>query len=129
MKKMLVTGSRKWQYMPAIMHAMKEHGPHQLIHGGAGGADTIAHTCALVMRWPDPIVVKPKYHLYKNKKVAPLMRNQEMVDMLEPGDVVLAFVKDESRGTKDCINRAVEAGFDVRIYQDNGWVPESGLTG
>jgi hypothetical protein len=46
-------------------------------------------------------------------KAAGFIRNQEMVDA--GADLCLAFWDGESRGTLDCITRAVKAGIVVRI--------------
>ena len=125
MQRMLVTGSREWKDYGTIYDVMSEYGPHQLIHGGARGADSHAHHIAMELGWPEPIVVRPRYDLYPSNK-APLIRNVEMVEMLEPGDVVLAFPIHKRSGTWNCIKAAQMHGFDVRVYKDNGWLCESG---
>ena len=48
-------------------------------------------------------------------KVAGPMRNQKMVSL--GADIVLAFPKGASRGTRDCIERAVIGGLDVEIFE------------
>jgi hypothetical protein len=47
-------------------------------------------------------------------------RNQEMVDL--GADVVLAFNRNNSRGTADCVRRAKAAGLKVIPFNDNGGV-------
>lgn len=119
--KVLVTGSRKWQDAYTIQRALWElvvehlDEPLTLIHGGAAGADSVAGKW-----WSHAVgpcqVVLPRWDLYGNS--AGHVRNQEMVDMLEPGDVVLAFLRDESPGTTGCVNAARRAGFDVRVFTE-----------
>lgn len=45
-------------------------------------------------------------------------RNQQMVN--DGADVVLAFHKNKSHGTADCIMRALAAGLKVIPFEDNG---------
>jgi len=50
----------------------------------------------------------------KHGNAAGPIRNQEMVDL--GADVVFAFPLGESRGTNDCIQRAVKANIPVMVY-------------
>lgn len=58
-------------------------------------------------------VFPPEYDRYP-KKMAPLMRNQEMVDQAQG---LVAFWKDRSPGTKDCIERARKRGLKVKVVE------------
>lgn len=55
-------------------------------------------------------------------------RNSEMVD--KGADIVIAFMMEGSRGTKDCVEKAKEAGLPVIVYNligdpdDNEWTYE-----
>lgn len=48
--------------------------------------------------------------------MAGLYRNQEMVDL--GADVVLAFQRNGSRGTQDCMDRARRAGLTVVLVEE-----------
>lgn len=50
-----------------------------------------------------------------NKKTAGLARNRQMVDA--GADVVLAFHRDNSPGTRHCIGVAERAGLPVQVFQ------------
>jgi hypothetical protein len=117
-KRILITGSRKWVDQQIVHDAiLTEIGPHAaaiVIHGGASGADSIAHEWA---EYFDGVTTE--IHLADwdtHGKAAGPIRNQEMVDA--GADVCLAFLKldAENRGTKDCISRAEKAGIPVQRY-------------
>lgn len=77
-----------------------------LIHGGAKGADTLA------ANWAAGLSIHcERYNAQWNAygKAAGPLRNQQMVD--SGADVVVAFLKAGSRGTADCLKRAIKAGI------------------
>lgn len=125
--RVLVTGSRWWSDRATVYgwldyHAQQGHAlGHDrmvVIHGGAIGADMMAQG------WCDGggaglikvafRIYRPRYSEYP-RRVAPLKRNQEMVDA--GADVCLAFHLNKSKGTQDCIDRAIKAGIPVAICQ------------
>lgn len=128
----VVTGSRRWRYPSllrlAIRGAWIDAGKPAaaLIHGAASGADRMAGDYARSLGmtveacpadWAGPCVAGcPTGHRRSNRRGeycphAGHRRNQHMVD-LRP-DVVLAFWRDHSTGTADCIRRAEKAGLTV----------------
>jgi len=92
-----------------------------IIHGGCPtGAD--AHAAQWAFDFDVREEVYPaNWEMYG--KAAGLFRNQQMVDA--GADVCLAFPLGESRGTRDCVRRAVEAGIPVKVIEWNdGTGPE-----
>ena len=81
-----------------------------IIHGGASGIDTLVDEIATYMKFKI-IIYKPKYQIYGKK--APLIRNQEMVDI---ANKVIAIWNGRSHGTLYTINQAKKAGKQIKIY-------------
>lgn len=88
--------------------------PITIISGGAKGADQ------LVEKWQkerinvpstEMKVFKPQYDKYP-VHIAPLKRNDEIV---EAADIVVAFIVDNSRGTRYTIDKALKANKPVFI--------------
>lgn len=70
-------------------------------------------------RWVKAVeVYHPDYAKYTDKKIAPLMRNQEMVDA--NADVLIAFWDGHSSGTEDVIKRAKKKKLKVIIVRVKG---------
>lgn len=142
----LVTGSRTWDDQQAIADALLDvwHDATQLVseqvqftvvHGDCPtGADAMAKQWAIdngvfhiavPADWAAPCTEQcpPTLHRKTSSKhgeYCPLAghhRNQRMVDM--GADLVLAFRRNNSRGTTDCIRRAERAGIPVRILEDH----------
>lgn len=125
--RILVTGSRHgWdheelsQALHAVVDEMLDYGvyiygvddPMVLVHGAAPGVDTQA---ALI--WENELkqAVEPHpAHWNEYGRRAGPLRNQEMVD--SGINLCLAFLDPESRGTKDCVERAEKAGITVRKW-------------
>ena len=84
------------------------------VHGACpSGVDWIVRDYCLRMGWmQDPHPADWEKH----GKAAGPMRNQRMVD--RGAGLCLAFPTAESRGTWDCIRRAVAAGIETRIYPE-----------
>jgi len=80
----------------------------EIISGGAKGADTLAIDYAIT-NWCKFREYKPDYKKY-GRKLAPLMRNQQMLDEGKP-DKVVAFPG--GSGTADMCRRAEKAGIEV----------------
>lgn len=141
----LVTGSRTWDDHQAIADALLNawHDATQtvseevrfiVVHGDCPtGADAIAKQWALdnglihqphPADWsaPCPDDCLPTPHRKTSPKhgdycpLAGHRRNQLMVDY--SADLVLAFHRNNSRGTADCIRRAKKAGIPVLIVEE-----------
>ncbi len=117
MARLLIPGSRngwdtdnlKHQLLGALIVLASGEGT-VLIHGDAPGVDTQA--ADIWKGWGLPVEAHPADWSI-GKKAGPL-RNQEMVDL--GADLCLAFVAPESRGTRDCLRRAEEAGIPVEVF-------------
>lgn len=141
----LVTGSRTWDDQQAIADALLDtwHDAVQtvspevqftVVHGDCpSGADAIAKQWAIdngvfhhpiPANWSGPCTdaCPPTPHRKTSRygdycPLAGHYRNQLMVDM--GIDLVLAFRRNNSRGTTDCIRRAERAGIPVRILEEH----------
>ena len=122
MTKVIVTGSRIWPSSTVIAHALFKFNPDLVIHGNARGADKMAHEWALanerdfhgfVAKWR-----KGARAGFYNPEAGHI-RNGRMLDTY-PGVVVLAFPYGLARGTRDCINQALERGHEVRVFDLKG---------
>lgn len=149
----LVTGSREWPTAETITTALTEcanvafgsGGELTVMHGGAPGADTIAHRWtarAHRQGWPvaNPQVRAAKWkapcratckagHRRSNDDgttacpAAGFYRNEamvaEMVKMKERGArvIVLAFISDGSAGASHCERTARAAGLDPVVFR------------
>lgn len=143
--RVLVTGSRAWDDRKAIEDALLDawHDAVQtvspevgvvVVHGDCpAGADAIAkqwatdnglshepHPADWSEPCPDNCLSRPhRKTSRKHGEYCPLAghrRNQRMVDL--GADLVLAFHRNNSRGTGDCIARAKTAGIPVRIFEE-----------
>jgi len=115
--RILVTGSRKWTdreiIFDAICPLLDDHNAEQtIIHGAAPGADSIAAGIA------QKLGLKAEAYpadWVKHGNAAGPIRNTEMVK--SGADLCLAFpLPGTSRGTWDCVRKAVDAGIPVRIF-------------
>ena len=113
--RILVTGSREWSNQAAIDYALALAFAGEdtvIVHGDCPtGADRLAK------EWAERFGVQQEAHPADGEthgKAAGPKRNQEMVDL--GADVCLAFPLGESRGTRDCMRRASEAGIPVIDY-------------
>lgn len=124
--RILVTGSRKWTDRDVIRAALLDAlgtyttiGQPVLVHGGARGADALAHVewHRLMSQHPgwlaDPEVHRADWDRYG--KAAGHRRNAEMVTA--GATVCLAFPLGESRGTRGCMALAERAGIPVIVHE------------
>lgn len=112
--RVLVTGSRDWTDARAVASVLGAldtmGGPHVLIHGACRGLDLMAAQVARRLGWT--VESHPADWATHGKAAGPL-RNQEMVNT--GADICLAFPLPESRGTRDCMERARLAGIPVKV--------------
>lgn len=124
--RILVTGSRNWTDRAVIRAALVEAlgtyttiGLPVLVHGGARGADALAHVewHRLMSQRPgwlaEPEVHRADWDRYG--KAAGHRRNAEMV--AAGATVCLAFPLGESRGTRGCMALAERAGIPVIVHE------------
>lgn len=113
----LVTGSRDWADPQTVHDALTAKNPTAVIHGACPtGADWFAHEWCLAR----PDVLEDPHPADWNQfgKRAGYLRNAEMVG-LKP-DLVLAFRRNNSRGTNMTITLATKAGIPVEIFEETG---------
>lgn len=82
-----------------------------IISGGANGIDVLAENYAKNYNIPN-LIIKPDYKKYG--KMAPLIRNREIVDH---ADVIIAFWNMKSKGTEYVINYAKSQNKKVIIHK------------
>lgn len=142
--RLLVTGSRLWRQPSVVRRELdqavfnhilrKDAAPDTVtvVHGAAGGVDSIAGGYARSREWveePHPADWSGPCrgacktgHRRPNRNgkdycpTAGHYRNQAMVDL--GADLCLAFQRDHSGGTADCIGRARCAGIPVLPVYD-----------
>lgn len=99
--RVVVTGGRDFKDSGAVSGALTALGPiAALAHGGASGADTLAHRIAESVGIPVTVF---KADWAKEGKAAGPLRNLRMLDTFRP-DVVVAF--SGGRGTAQCVAAA-----------------------
>lgn len=84
-----------------------------LIHGDAKGADRLSEKALRNTYSKFPVERYPA-DWNKHGKAAGPIRNQQMLDEGKP-DLVIAFLAQNSRGTKDMVSRAEKAGVEVKV--------------
>jgi len=112
-ERVLVCGSRTWRNSIRVHSRLKALPRRTIVmHGGAGGADTIADEAAL--RYGHQVEVYPANWEEHGKK-AGILRNLVMLDQ-QPW-LVIAFWDGKSRGTKHTIDEALKHGIPVEIHR------------
>lgn len=115
--RILITGSRDWDDVPAIYRALEEatrgisYHKVTIVHGQSGNADWIANDWA-AEREIDVERHRARWDLYG--RAAGPIRNNEMVD--SGADICLAFIKNNSRGTTQCAAYAEACGIPVKRF-------------
>jgi hypothetical protein len=131
--RVIITGDRNWHApdlaQEAVGRLIRRHGPDLVIvHGAATGIDrSFAEACAQLgveqephpARWddlddPQAVVRENKYGVRYNANAGPI-RNAEMV--AAGAGICVAFHRflRQSRGTKDCVRRALAAGIPTYL--------------
>lgn len=108
----IVTGSRLWADEERIYAALDAAKPTLVVHGGARGADAIAHDWATLRGVPSRTFTAN--WLRYGRRAGPL-RNGVMLRAY-PKALVLAFPLD-GPGTRDCIRQARGLGMHVRVEE------------
>lgn len=110
--RVLVCGDRKWRDAAAIKRELDKLAPSVIISGGARGADALAAEYA---RAAGIELIEHPAEWKRYGRAAGPIRNRAMLSYRP--DLVLAFHPDlnESRGTRDMVNQAKNAGVPVRI--------------
>ncbi len=114
----LVCGGRYYENEVKIYRELdkvhKDIGIAVLIHGTASGADTIAEEWAKRRQIPY-FGVPAKWNTH-GRSAGPI-RNAWMLKEASP-DLIMAFHDDieNSKGTKDMMDRADDAGYNVKFY-------------
>jgi len=118
--KVLICGDRNWtnrdKIKDVVQYYHKKYKITEIIEGEASGAGRMGGDVAYELKIP-LTKVPVNWELY-GKKVAGLLRNQEMLNM-NP-DLILAFHNDisESKGTQDMVLRARRKGTWVILITE-----------
>ena len=112
--KVIVTGSRDWVDPQPIREALSALPPDTVVvHGGARGADRVTDSIARKLGLEVRVYVAQWAFFGRS---AGFVRNQQMLDVEGPVDLVLAFPLPQSRGTWDMVERAKAAGVEVKVW-------------
>jgi SLOG family YspA-like protein len=85
-----------------------------LIHGNARGADQLSEQALTGYFRGGFEVLRFPADWNKHGKAAGPIRNKQMLDEGKP-DLVVAFLAENSRGTKNMIEQATKAGIPVKV--------------
>lgn len=107
--KLLIVGSRSVMSFDLTPYISSE--VDTIISGGAKGIDWLAEQYADRNRL-SKYILRPRYDLYG--RVAPLKRNEEMIDM---ADAVLVVWDGTSKGTKYSIEYAKKRNKSITLVQ------------
>lgn len=123
--RILVTGSRDWEDVNTIAHALVDavatrptYGPAvepiTVVHGAARGADSIADDLARRVGWTVEAYPVTSADWARLGRSAGHQRNQYMVNL--GADVCLAFILNASSGATGCAEKAEAAGIPTKRY-------------
>jgi hypothetical protein len=122
--RILITGSRTWDDRDFIWNVLDtllaELGDVTVVHGACGkGADLIAQGWVRHKMVTDPAArVRAERHpadWQQYGRAAGFRRNAEMIAL--GADLVLAFIRDNSRGATGCADLAERAGIETRRFE------------
>jgi len=115
MFRLLVTGSRDWSNVDAVVRELEVVQAHEgeqvvLVSGNCRGADLIAEDVAVKFGW---IIERHPADWKTHGKRAGFVRNGEMVEL--GADYCLAFVKDNSAGASNTVVKARIAKIPTKV--------------
>lgn len=121
MTAVLITGDRAWEAKTVICKALRSVPQIKIVvHGACTGADIIAGSIATELKVPTYALSAD----WSKGKCAGPIRNQAMVDFIaqEKCHIVLAFHDNlaSSKGTRDCVKRALKAKIPVYLFNSKG---------
>jgi hypothetical protein len=108
-----IVGSRSFKDFDLLTITLNKLKIHEIISGGAVGADFLAEQYAQQHNIKTRII-KPEYKKYS--RVAPIIRNKSIVDN---SDLIIAFWNGISRGTKNVIEYAKKTNKKIEIIYFN----------
>lgn len=112
--KVAVIGSRSFKDYAEVQRVLSGlSGITEIISGGAIGVDTLGEKYANEKGIPTKIFL-PDWYKYGN--AAAFIRN---TDIVENADIVVAFWDQESKGTKDSIDKAYKLNKKILIVNTN----------
>lgn len=118
-KRIIIAGSRSITEFYKVQSALSQltaggptRGRYEIVSGGADGVDTLGEQWAEDNDCP-VTTFEPDWE--DHGKAAGPIRNAEMA---EYGDMLVAIWDGESRGTKDMIDKALDGGLEVHVYNE-----------
>lgn len=108
MSRIVVTGGRDYRDYERVRETLAALAPTEIAHGGARGADSLAHFAAIELHIP--VTVFPA-DWETHGKAAGILRNIAMLRTFQP-DLVVAFPG--GRGTAHCVREAQKRGIAVQ---------------
>lgn len=120
MKNIAIVGSRNFTNKDILNKTLNEvisieGTPSKIVSGGAKGADSMGYDWA-VENNIETLIFEPRYNDFPKKIsrwMAPKERNTTIV---ENSDIIIAFWDMVSTGTKDTINKSVDRGKKIYVY-------------
>ena len=128
--KLLITGSRNYNDYTALNEAIDELtirlqlademdcAPTEILHGGAKGADELANQYA-EKHGIKCIIIRPDYQRH-NPKLAPLLRNTELVKLADCTLALYGPGRDGKGGTADTAQKTKAARKHLLERYSNG---------
>ncbi|ARF10385.1 protein of unknown function DUF2493 [Hokovirus HKV1] len=114
MLKIAIVGSRTFndyelfkKYLTEYIDNIQEY---SIVSGGAIGTDTMAKKFAIENN-KEILEILPDWK--KHGKIAGILRN---TDIIKAADIVIAFIKDNSAGTRDSIEKAKKMNKTLKVY-------------
>jgi hypothetical protein len=110
--KVLICGSRHFQDRALMERTLSQFVITEVVEGGAPGADTLAKEWASANNIP---VTECMAEWEKYGRAAGPIRNRKM--LLEGPELVIAFMANGSRGTKNMVKQAEKVGVRTHVVE------------